>query len=267
MKLLVNHLQFSYAERPVLQDLSFSASDGQITAILGRNGSGKSTLFHLLLGLLRPAGGTIQIDGSSLALCTARELARRIAYIPQRKAQPFPFTVREMVLMGTNPRLSLLAQPGRREMDVTDAALARLHLEDFAERRFDQLSGGEAQLVLLARALAQESRILLLDEPTSDLDLGHSSEVMTVLRELADDGYLVLLSTHQPQQVFNYADQVLLLEGGRSTAFGKPAEVLTEASLTALYQVSVRLLQNTAGEVAVLASADKNTVFAERKKL
>lgn len=259
MSLEVQNLRFSYDGRPVFRDLSFRAEYGQIHAFLGRNGAGKSTLFKCILGLLPFSEGKILLDGLEIKAMRAQDLARRIAFIPQKQNGSFPYTVWEMVLMGTHARLRMLRTPGAAEAASVRAALERLELTEFADRRYDRISGGEQQLVLLARALAQQSRVLVLDEPTSDLDLGHRLQVMRCLRRLAADGYMILLSTHNPQQVFTYADQVMVLQQGEIREQGAPRDVLTESCLTRLYGVGVRLHEISRGEMAVLSDAADST--------
>ncbi len=252
MALEIQNLSFAYALKPVFEDLNFRLDYGQIHALLGRNGAGKSTLFKLILGFLKAQEGTILLDGKNLSDYGPRELARKIAFIPQKQSGSFPYTVWEMVLMGTNPQISLFAQPGHKEKQQAENALRSLGLESFRLRRYDLLSGGEQQLVLIARALAQQSRILILDEPTSELDLGRRVEVMQRLKMLASEGYMVVLSTHNPQQVLSYADHVLILNAGTLDGDGAPESILTAAKLSELYSIPVRLIHGEQGETALI---------------
>jgi len=242
MRLAVESLTFSYGKNPVLRELSFSADAGEVWAILGENGAGKSTLFRCILGLLAPDAGCITLGGKNATSLNRRLLAREMAYIPQRHAFAFSYSVWDVVLMGTVSQVHPLAIPGEREKARVQAALALLNLEGLAGRRFGQLSGGEQQLVLIARALAQQARVLLLDEPTSNLDFGNQARVLTALRALAAQGYAVLFSSHNPQHALSFADRVLALREGHALAQGPTAEVITEPLLKQLYGLRCRLI-------------------------
>ena len=247
MSLTIENLSFSYGRRQVLRELSFSADKGQLIAVLGPNGVGKTTLFRCILGMLRKYSGRILVDGSDVRSLSPRELAHRLAYIPQSHGHSFEYTVRDMVLMGTSHELGTFAAPREEELAKADAAMARLGIDAMAHKIFAHLSGGEQQLVLIARALAQGSRTLLMDEPTASLDYGNQNLVMTQARALADEGYCILISTHTPQQALWYADRALALLDGRVAAFGKPAEVMDEKLIEALYGLAVRFVQTEAG--------------------
>ena len=215
MSLTVENLSFSYGQRPVLHQLSFTAQAGELLAILGPNGVGKTTLFKCVMGL-------------------------------ERRYSAF-----DMVLMGASHRLSPLAVPGERERAAAREAMARVSIAHLADRPFDQLSGGEQQLVFIARALAQQAKILLMDEPTASLDYGNRLHVLSVARDLAKDGYTVLLSTHDPQHALWFADRALALQEGRMLALGAPREVLTPVLLEALYGRRIELVETEQGPVLV----------------
>ena len=249
----VEGLSFRYRTDPVLTDLSFQAGGGRAIGVLGANGAGKSTLFKLILGILPLQEGEILINGSPLAGLSVRKRALEMAYIPQAEVGSFPFSVSEVVLMGTTAAFSLFSQPGRRERERVDRALRLMKIEAFRDRRFDQLSGGEQQLVLIARAVAQDAPILIMDEPCASLDYGNQIRVLEQIRSLADQGYLVLFSTHNPQHVFLYADDVLLISGHTAYAYGPPHEVLSESLLTHVYGIPIRLEESAwTGDVTVL---------------
>ncbi|MGI6508773.1 MAG: ABC transporter ATP-binding protein [Saccharofermentanales bacterium] len=256
--LQVQDVSFSYRQNEVLKDLSFSVPRGRVVGILGANGAGKSTLFKLILGVLPLQKGEIKINGHSVKTLTSRERAKQMAYIPQTQKGSFQFTVEEMVLMGTTASFSMFAQPGRHERIKAAEAMKLLQIEQFSDRLFDQLSGGEQQLVLIARAVAQDAPILIMDEPTASLDYGNQIRVLEEVRQLANRGYLVLISTHNPQHIFLYADDVLLIEGGTARAFGKPQDVLSEALLSHVYRVPIQLEKSARTEiVAVLPHFEK----------
>ena len=229
-------LEFAYNSRPVLRRISATIRPGRLTAIIGPNGSGKSTLLRCLNRILKPAQGSLHIDGRALSELTIRELARRIGYAPQNGFHNGSVTVAEVVLLGRRPHLRFRVGPEDRAR--VREALAELGITDLAGRGFDQLSGGEKQKALLARALAQETRFLLLDEPTSNLDPRHQLEVLNLLTKLKNDrrmGLAVVL--HDLNLAARYADDMVLLHQGRAAARGAPEEVLTPDNLARVYGV------------------------------
>jgi ABC-type cobalamin/Fe3+-siderophores transport system ATPase subunit len=249
MSLSVRDLTFAYKKSPVLSGVSFDAAPGELLAVLGPNGVGKTTLFRCILGEQKRYSGTITVDGTDMRTLSPRETAHRIAYIPQTHALTFRFTVRDVVLMGTSHALSPFASPGKAQEKIAAEALDRLGIAALSDRSFDTLSGGEQQLCCVARALAQQAKILLMDEPTSSLDYGNQLRVLDVVKDLARDGYTVLLSTHNPQHALWYADRVLALRDGKVAAFGPTAEVLTPQLLGALYGTQTALYETPGGSV------------------
>lgn len=237
----IDRLRFAYAAKEVLKGVSFSAAAGELLAVLGPNGVGKTTLFRCMLGLQRGYEGTICFDGIDAKSLSPRALAHRIAYIPQTRGPAFCYSAFDMVLMGTTHEISALQVPGRRETETAEGALERLGILALRDKGFGQLSGGEQQLVLIARALAQNSRILLMDEPTASLDYGNQALVLRQVRALADEGYTVLLSTHNPQHALWYADRALALLDGAVEAQGRPADVIDAPLIRRLYGVEVSL--------------------------
>ena len=251
MKLEICNLSFAYGKHEVLRDISFTLEKGEFLSVLGPNGVGKSTLFRCILGRLEGYSGQITSAGEDLKTMSRREAAKRMAYIPQIHTPTFSYTVLETVLMGTARQLSPFAQPGKAQVDTAMAALQRVGAAHLAQRDFSRLSGGEQQLVLLARALAQQAQILIMDEPTSALDYGNQLRVLKLVRELAKEGYAVLLSTHNPQHALTFATKTLALIGGRVAALGKPDEVLTPELVRCLYGVDVLFEETAAGRVLV----------------
>ena len=234
MSLSVENLSFAYGAVPVLRDVSFTAEGGELVSVLGPNGVGKTTLFRCILGTLTPQTGHIKMDGQDLATLPPRERARRIAYIPQIHPPTFGYTVLDTVLMGAARQLKALEQVGA------------AHLR---ERNFAHLSGGEQQLVLIARALAQKAEVLMMDEPTSALDYGNQLRILQMVRRLAAQGYTVILSTHNPQHALTFATTLLALHGGTAAAWGRPAQVLTPELMETLYGVRAEFLQTASGPV------------------
>lgn len=239
MTLAAEGLATGYGDVIVGRDIAFAVRPGEALCLLGPNGCGKTTLFKTLLGLIPPRGGRVTLDGEDIARWPRRRLARAVAYVPQAQAALFPFTVAEMALMGRAARVGLFASPGAADHAAVSAALASLGIEGLAERVATELSGGERQLALIARALAQEPQVLVMDEPTASLDLGNETRVLERVRGLKARGLAVVLSTHDPDHAFLVADRVALMAKGGIVALGPPEETITPDRLRALYGVPV----------------------------
>jgi iron complex transport system ATP-binding protein len=238
----VRDLAFGFPARSVGRDVSFTLAAGEVMCVLGPNGGGKTTLFRTVLGLLEPHGGIIALEGAPLASMTRTEIARRIGYVPQGHAGYFAFTVREFVLMGRTAHLGAFAAPGPTDRRVAEEVLATLEIGHLAERPVTEVSGGERQLALVARALAQKPRLLVMDEPTASLDFGNQVRVLRTISSLAASGISILFATHAPDQAFLAAGRVLLLAEGRALAIGAPHEVIRGDTLERLYGVQVQVL-------------------------
>ncbi len=241
MQIRVEQLSFSYGKEPILQDLSFCASSGEFWSVLGANGAGKSTFFRCMLGLLRPKTGQILIDGENIASMSPARLARKLAYIPQSHSPVFRYSVFDMVLMGTTAKQGSFRSPGKGEEKKVWEALERLDIGALAERDYSTLSGGERQLVLIARALVQEAGILLMDEPSASLDFGNRIRVMETVRELSREGYCIIQTTHDPEQAYLYSHGILAMKEGKILAQGSPKEIFQEALISQLYGVEVEI--------------------------
>lgn len=250
MILSVKDLHFSYQRGvEVLKGISFDVEQGCFLSVLGPNGVGKSTLFRCLLGAQRDYRGTILVGGDDIRSLSARERAKRIAYIPQTHRPTFGYTVLDTVLMGTTRQLSPFAEPRQAQIDQAVASLERVGVYHLAERNFAHLSGGEQQLVLVARAIAQQADILIMDEPTSSLDYGNQLRVLEQVKCLAREGYTVLLSTHNPQHALSFADSVLALSGGTVAAMGRADAVLNRELIRKLYHIDAVFLETGHGRV------------------
>lgn len=236
-KLEARSLSFGYHGTPVGEGVDLALDGGEIVCLLGPNGGGKTTLFRTLLGVLPPIAGEVRVADRPLASWSRRERARLLGWVPQAHAGLFAFTVEEVVLMGRTARRGRFAAPSRRDHDVARSALDRLGIGRLAERVYTQISGGERQLALVARALAQEAGILILDEPTASLDFGNQLRVLAEIRRLRHDGIGILMSTHQPEHALEAADRIALLESGRIVAQGRPRETATPERLAHLYRV------------------------------
>lgn len=247
MMLEVENLAYGYRGKPVGRDVSFTVAAGETVGLLGPNGCGKTTLFRTVLGLLPMLGGHVRLDGRDLTSLSRREIAQRIGYVPQAHSGYFPYTVREMVLMGRTAHLSLFAGPGARDDAVATRMLDLLGILPLAERRYTEISGGERQLALIARALTQEPKLLVMDEPTANLDFGNQLRVLERIGALARHGMAVILSTHDPDQAFRCCDKVVLLERGRMLGCAAPEEAITPASLKQLYGVDVEVVEVETG--------------------
>ena len=239
-------LAIGYPRRRVGSGFELEIRAGEVLALLGPNASGKTTLLKTLLGLLPPLAGDVLLHGKPLADLPLRERARQLAYVPQAAGTGFGFLVREVVLMGRTAHGALLARPSARDFEAVDAALERLAIESLAQRPITELSGGERQLALVARALAQEPRAVVLDEPTASLDFGNQGRVLREIRRLAESGLAVLFTTHDPNQALRVADRVLLVRSGAQLAHGPAQQLLTAANLQALYGAPVDELSDTA---------------------
>jgi iron complex transport system ATP-binding protein len=235
-------LAVGYPGHAVGSGFTLVLQPGRVLALLGPNGGGKTTLLKTLLGLLPPQGGQVKLDGRPLDHFNARERARRLAYVPQSHAGAFAFTVFDLVLMGRTAHGGLLARPGAHDREVAVAALQRLGIQHLAQRPATQVSGGERQLALIARALAQEAGFVVLDEPTASLDFGNQGKVLREIRRLADQGLGVLFSTHDPNHASRHADEALLVRDGRPLASGPVQQVLQQPLLEQLYGAPVQQL-------------------------
>ena len=237
-------LAYGHPGRTLGKDISFAVHPGEVVCVLGPNGGGKTTLFRTLLGLLPTHRGSISLGGKALNDCTPLDRARAMAYVSQTSNVTFAFSVREVVLMGRTAHLGLFARPGAKDIDAANAAIAELNITHLADKSFTQISGGERQLALIARALAQESPLLIMDEPTASLDFGNQTLILNELRRLKASGRSVLFCTHDPDDALQCADRALLLHQGNVLALGSPRAVITAASLKTLYGVDVELIES-----------------------
>ena len=240
----VRNLTYKYkGEVIALRNISLTISEGEVTIILGPNGAGKTTLLKCILGLLEPRG-TVYIDGKNVYNIKPRDRARKMAYVPQIHHSIFAYRVIDYVLMGRTPHHSLLTLPGKSEYKKAYSILQELGIEELAERTIAEVSGGQLQLVLIARALVQEAEILVLDEPTAHLDIANKILVLSTVRKLVEQGKVraVVMSLHDPQIAALYADKVILLAYGRIIAQGKPMEVLTSSNLLKAYGIKFKTI-------------------------
>ncbi len=238
MNLKVQAVTFSYNSTPVLDNITFELQPREIVALVGPNGSGKSTLLKCIDRILRPQHGKISIDSQDIRRMSQQEISKKLGYVPQRVISAFPLSVFETVLMGRRPHIAW--RTSQKDIDAVLKSISLLELEHLAMRDFAELSGGEMQRVLLARAVAQEAGILLLDEPTSNLDIRHQIEAMEILRQLVTvKNISAIVAVHDLNLAARYADRMIMLSGGRICATGSPSEVLTADGISKSYGIRV----------------------------
>ncbi len=240
--LQVSELAFAYDKgREIFHDVSFSLQAGEILQILGANGSGKSTLMNCLAHQLKPQRGQILVEGDELSTLPRDELARRIAYVPQMQNNACSFLVRDYVTMGRAPYLKLLSMPSQDDYALADQAMERLNITHLADKSLQQISGGERQQAQIARALVQQSRIILFDEPTNHLDYGNQHRMLMLISSLAAEGYAVITTTHMPDSPLLTGGKVGIFQGGEFR-FGEAEELITSESLEALYHIEAEVV-------------------------
>jgi iron complex transport system ATP-binding protein len=242
VSLQVQRVSFSYFDGLVLHNISLSIKAGEMVGLLGPNGSGKTTLIKLTSGVLKPGQGEIKLDGARLSQLSRKSIARSIAVVPQQFNIPFAFTTTEVVMLGRTPFFRAFAEAGEIDKQFVSNALALVNISDLKERRFDELSGGERQKVILAMALAQQPKLLLLDEPTMHLDITHQVEILELVRRLNVERELtVIAAMHDLNLASLYFDRLILLKEGRVSADGTPAQVLTEDGIREVFSASVKV--------------------------
>ena len=251
-------------ERRVLDGVSIEVARGEVVGLVGPNGAGKSTLLRAISGLVPLEGGRIEIEGIARDQLSSRELARRVAVVQQLPEAPPSMRVGELVLLGRSPHLGLLEHEGERDRSIAWSAMERAGCAEFADRALSTLSGGQRRRAFIARALAQDTRTLLLDEPTSNLDPQAQGELFALLRELAGDGTAVLAVVHDLTLAAAYCDRVALLDGGRVIADGQPSEVLTASTVGRVYGPLVSVVAHpvTGLPLVVPATAATSTASA-----
>lgn len=242
MQLSVHGISFRYRSVDVLSEVELEAMDGEIIGILGPNGSGKTTLLKCLNRSLMPRTGTVLIDGVDHRNMTRRDIATRMGTVPQSANINFPFTALDIVMMGRLPELKRFESETRRDMDIVQEAMAMTNTEQFADRPMDQLSGGERQRVIIARALAQQPKVLLLDEPTLHLDVNHQLEILDLISRLAREKRLiVVIVTHDLALAARYCTKLLLMQEGKVQAAGDVFEVLTSDNLRKVFLIEASI--------------------------
>jgi len=246
LKLVINNLSFSYAGHPILKDVEFAVDAGEVLSIVGPNGSGKSTLLKCINRILKTKQKTVFIDNLDVSKINYRELSKLIGYVPQSSTSTFSFTVFDMILMGRRPYITW--NLSERDSDIVAETMDFLGIGELAKRHFNELSGGEQQKVIIARALAQEPKTLLLDEPTSSLDIRHQLEILCMVRNLTQDGSRsVVVTMHDLNLASRFSDRMLMLQKGEIFACGTPREVITEENIKAVYGIDSKVTDSVMG--------------------
>jgi len=253
MKLAAEKICYAYIrENDVLHEVSLSVASGNILFVLGANGSGKTTLLDCLSGVRVPRSGQVTIDGARLADLSLRERARRIGVVPQMHEPIFAYTVGQAVLMARAPHLGLFGRPGKADIQAVEEALRAVGIANLRDRPYTGISGGERQLVLIARGLAQGAGCLLMDEPAAHLDPHHQQDALGVVGALADDGFSFVVTSHHPNNALLYANEVLFLAAGTPVVYGPPRAVFTEESLRTTYGIPFDIVRTDMGIRAIL---------------
>jgi iron complex transport system ATP-binding protein len=257
MRLSAHDLSIGYRGHLVGAGISLALQPGEVLCLLGPNGAGKTTLFRTLLGLQRPLGGAVLLDGQPVARMRPIEIARAMAYVPQAHVTEFSYTVLDVVLMGRTARLKPFASPGPADEKIAHEKLASLGIGELAEHDYTRVSGGQRQLALIARSLAQETAILVMDEPTASLDFGNQTLVLGRIRQLAREGYGIVLSTHDPDHALLVASRVAIIADGGLRAVGAAQDVVTAEMLSAIYRTEV-IVEDTPSGRRVCVPAWRN---------
>lgn len=241
MILEVNNLSFYYhSSRMIFREVSFSVDNGEVLSILGTNGSGKSTLLNCIANLYKPASGKILLNGRPMSKMNLREVARVIGYVPQIHTPAYAYTVREFAVMGRTPYIGVFTTPSPEDYRIADEALERMGIAHLRNKPYTEISGGERQQVTIARVIAQQPQLVLLDEPTAHLDYGNQYRVVQMIRQLAEEGYALIMTTHNPEHAIILNGKVAILNRQGILGVGQAAETLNAATLSNLYGLSIK---------------------------
>ena len=239
----VNNISFSYEDNLIFENISFSIKKGDVLCIIGPNGTGKTTLIKCLNGLHDTDSGEILVNGENIKTLSFSQISKHIGYIPQSHIPSFPFTVFDVVLMGRAPYLNLAQSPKAEDEKIAVKSLKTLGIYDLKDKEYTNLSGGERQLVFLARVLTQQPDILILDEPTSHLDFGNQIKLLEIIDRLAESGLSVIMSSHFPDHAFLSSTKVAIMKNKKFIDFGTPEDVVTEDNLKEAYSIDVKLIE------------------------
>ena len=245
----VKDLSFSYdGINNIFENINFSIEKGDVFCILGPNGTGKSTLIKCLNGLYSPNGGKVLLNSKDINELSHIDISRIIGYIPQEHSPSFPFSVLDVVLMGCAPYISITESPQEKHIKIAEKALKNFGIYDMKDREYTTLSGGERQLVFLARVLAQNPSILILDEPTSHLDFGNQIRLLEIIKKLSDMGLAIIMSSHFPDHAFSTSNKVAIMKNKTFIDFGDPIDVITKDNLKKAYDIDIDLIETSNGQ-------------------
>lgn len=249
MSLVVKNLACGYGDRVVISNINLVVEAGEIVCILGPNGVGKTTFFKTIQGFLSPKEGEVLLDGEAIRHWDKKRLARTLAYVPQTHSPPFPYKVRDVVVMGRTAHLNMFSVPGKEDYRLGEESMEKLGIAHLNNKIYSQISGGERQMVLIARALVQQPKLLMMDEPTSNLDFGNQVKVLQQIINLARENIGIIMTTHFPDHAFLCSTKVALLERDNKFSYGTADGIVTEESLKAAYSVNVKMteVENTHG--------------------
>ncbi|MFQ5483712.1 MAG: ABC transporter ATP-binding protein [Desulfobacterales bacterium] len=266
MAIAVKNLIHNYGDTTILQNISFSIQKGEFFIIIGPNGSGKTTLMKTMSGLLKIQKGYLEIMGRPINTYSRKELGRTIAFVPQTSQADFPFTAREVVLMGRSPYLGMLGLEQKEDHESANQAMAFTEVESLADRKLDRLSGGERQRVFIARAICQEPQIILLDEPTASLDLAHQVKIMDLMEKLKEKKEItVVMVSHDVNLAAMYGDHLLLLNQGKIVKLGKPDNVLTYQTLEKTYGCTLLVDESHMGKFPRISMVPRKAFTSVKK--
>lgn len=242
MKLEIKNAVCGYGSKNIVNGISMNVSSGEILCLLGPNGVGKTTFFKTILGFLKLKGGQILIDGKNIYDCSRKQLAKVIGYVPQSHTPPFPFKVFDVILMGRTAHLSMFSSPSREDRNIAEKALEDLKISYLKDKIYTEISGGERQMVLIARALAQNPQILIMDEPTSNLDFGNQIRVLEQINKLSERGLAIIMTSHYPNHAFLCSTKVAFMQKNNVFTVGSVDEVVTENNLKEAYGINVKII-------------------------
>jgi len=243
MRIQIKDLSCGYKNLKIVESISFDIKEGEIICLLGPNGVGKTTFFKTLLGFIKPLGGNVQFNGQDINKLTCKEFSQAIAYVPQANSLPFPFPVVDVVVSGRNAHTGITSTPKREDYEYALECIDGLGLSDMKDRIYTELSGGEQQMVLIARAMAQAPKLLIMDEPTSNLDFGNQVKIINNINLLKKKKLAIVMTTHSPDHVLLFGSKVVIFQNGKQAYFGDPKAVLTETLLGEIYGVEVDVCQ------------------------
>lgn len=248
----IKEVSFSYGKRPILKSITEVIYDGEVICLLGPNGSGKTTLLKIMLGLFPPETGAISFDGTNLQSIPQKRLARHLAYVPQVHRDAFTFAVEDVVIMGRLPYHNFFSTYTREDRIVAARVMERLGIEQLRYRPYTEISGGERQLTLIARAMSQGAKVFIMDEPVNGLDYGNQVRLLTTIQNLAKEGYTFVITTHFPDHALHTADKAILLKEGRIITSGSPQEAITTNTIYDLYAIDVTVVSLSKGRTVCL---------------